>query len=263
MACGYDFIYNKTPSELYDVSLVFLEESYTNRPSGSGIEIETDFVQRNAEMFILRTRQSPVLQFGIEIVFDEPVDIFVLTQVKDWLNGSPGYNELQICVDNFNTFYFNCYLQLNEDLVYAGGYRGVSATVICDSPWAWEFENEMSFILNPDIDNTIYFNNLSADSELLRPIVEFTMVRSGDFSITNTETGKVFQFSNLMADETITIDNKLAFINSSVSGQNRVPNFNKVFLKLIKGTNKLVCSQNVQNLKIRYKNAKRIGGAYY
>lgn len=262
MACGAEFIYNRIPSELYGVSIVFLNESYTNRPSGSGVEIITDAIKRNAEVVQVGSQQAPPLEFGIEVVFDEAVDIFVLTQVKDWLGGEVKFRELQICVDNFNTFYFNCYIVLKEDLIYGDGYRGVSATVKCDSPWAWEFETEEPFTLDSTKNNTIYFNNLSADTELLKPILEFTMVRAGDFSITNVETGLTTEFTGLLSGETIKIDNKLGFIESSL-GLKRIGNFNKIFLKLIKGTNELLCSPNVTSMKLTFKNAKRIGGGFY
>lgn len=262
MACGYPFIYNKIPSEMYDVSLVFLDESYTNRPSGSGIEMITDSVRRNARVLYLDAKQAPPLQFGIEVVFENPVDVFVFTQVKDWLGGEISFKELQICAENFNTYYFNCYIQLEEDLVYNGGYRGLKATVICDAPWAWEFEDVISYNLNLDEPTVIYFNNLSADTELLKPVIEFTMGKSGDFSIINTNTGKITKFTGLVEGETVILDNLYGFITSN-TGISRVANFNKVFLKLTKDTNELICSPNATSLIIRFQNAKRIGGAYY
>lgn len=262
MACGYPFIYNKIPSEIYNVSLVFLDESYTNRPSGSGIDMITDSIRRNARVLYLDAKQAPPLEFGIEVVFEEPVDIFEFTQVKDWLGGEISFKELQICAENFNTYYFNCYIRLEEDLIYNGGYRGVKATVVCDAPWAWEFEDEISYELYPDRPTYIHFNNLSADTEMLKPVIEFTMARNGDFSITNESTGKVTEFKNLIDGETVTLDNLYGFISSD-TGLSRVKNFNKVFLKLIKDVNKLKCSPNASNLTIRFQNAKRIGGSYY
>lgn len=263
MPCGYPFIYNGVPSETYDCSLAFIDENYNKRPSGSGIEITTDTIQRNARAVFLNAKQTPPLEFGIEIIFEKPVDIFVFTQIKDWLGGEISFKQLQICAEYFDTFYYNCYLELKEDYIYNGGYRGLSATVHCDAPWAWEFEDERSYELKPNIDNHIFFNNLSADTEMLRPIIEFTMIDSGDFSITNlTNQNRVTKFSNLTQGETITMDNLYGFIDSSL-GIRRVSNFNKVFLKMPKGMNELICNGNCNKLKIKFQNAKRIGGGYY
>lgn len=260
--CGYNFIYNSIPSELYNCSLVFLDESYTDRPSGSGIEFITDQIRRNAKVLYLDAMQAPPLEFGIEVVFDDPVNIFVFTQVKDWLGGEINFKQLQICAEYFNTFYWNCYITLEEDLIYNGGYRGVRATVHCDAPFAWEFQDEINYNINNQ-SGTIYFNNLSADSDMMRPILEFTMASNGgSFSITNVTTGKTTAFTGLSQNETITLDNELGFIISSL-GLLRVKNFNKVFLKLAKGTNQLDYSAGASTMTIKFINAKRIGGGYY
>lgn len=258
------FIYNDIPSEIYDCSLVFIDESYTNRPSGSGVEMITDSIRRNAKVLYLDASQAPPLEFGIEVVFEEPVDIFVLTQVKDWLGGEITFKELQICAENFNTFYFNCYITLDEDLIYAGGYRGVKATVHCDAPWAWEHEDDITYVFDDtSIPHVVEFNNLSADSEYLRPTIEITAANAGDVSITNvTFNNRETKFSNLLQGETVTLDNLYGFISSD-TGLRRVANFNKKFLKMDKGMNELIISPNVSSLKITYQNAKRIGGGYY
>lgn len=264
MICGYPFIYNKIPSELYGASLVFLNENYTNRPSGSGVEFITDSIRRNPKKLYLDATQSPPLEFGIEIVFNEPVDIFVLTTVKDWLGGEMSYKQLQICAEHFNTFYYNCYITLEDDLIYNGGYRGVTAKVHCDAPFAWEFEDDIEYTFeDTTIPHTIKFNNLSADSELLRPVLEITAFDNGDCAIVNlSHLERKTEFKALQQGETVTLDNLYGFISSD-TGLNRVSNFNKVFLKLVKGMNTLVVSPNVSSVVIKYQNAKRLGGGYY
>lgn len=240
--------------------MVFLEANYTNRPSGSGIEMITDTIRRNARVMHISGKQAPVLQFPIEVVFDEPVDIFVFTQVKDWLLSSTDFKQLQICAEYFNTFYFNCYIESDEDLVYNGGYRGLRGTVICDAPWAWEFETTMTYEINKTPYN-FRFNNLSADTELLKPIIEITS-GGGDVSIINQTTGKTTSFTALSAGEVVTLDNQYAVLTSSI-GANRLPNFNKIFLKFAKGMNDIQVTGKITQLVIKYENAKRIGGAYY
>ena len=97
---------------------------------------------------------------------------------------------------------------------------------------------------------------------MLRPVIEFTTADSGDFYITNRTLDRTTSFSGLQQNETITLDNLHGFIESS-TGLFRVSNFNKVFFKLAKGTNEIVCGPNASALKIKFQNAKRIGGGYY
>lgn len=262
MVRGYPFIYNKIPSEIYNVSLVFLDENYTNRPSGSGVEMITDTIRRNAQVVYLDATQQPPLEFGIEVVFETPVDIFVLTQVKDWLGGEVSFKQLQICADYFNTYYFNCYIQLEEDLIFNGGYRGVKAKVICDAPWSWQFPERLTYDLESNKSNTIYFDNLSADSEPMRPVMEFTMLDDGNLTLENLTTNRTTKFTGLSQGETIRFDSLNAIIESSM-GLRRVSNFNKVFPKMIKGENKIIVTGPINKLVFIYQNAKRIGGGYY
>lgn len=292
---GSKFIFDGIPSENYGVSIVFLDTDYTNRPSGSGKTFITENIKRNAKQIYLDATQDKPLEFDIDIVFDNPVDIFDLTQVKDWLSGPLEFKKLQICAENFENFYYNCWIELGDDLIYNGGYRGVTAKIHCDAPWAWQFERTDNYDCVSGSKKIIPFNNLSADSETLRPKISFTnSVGGGYFCLEDVmydfsgniihdrttifgsttkisykqENGETVEYnpqtntSPLQVDETITFDSLSGIIESS-SGVNRVSNFNKVFVKIPKGGQKFIMTGNATNMKLIYTNAKRIGGGYY
>lgn len=183
MPRGYSFIYDGISSDIYNASLVFINESYTNRPSGSQRSLITTNLVRNPRQIYLGNEYSEVLTFNIEVVFDEPVDIFLLSRLKEWLGGKLKYTQLKICAENFTNFYWNCIINLKEDLIYNGGYRGVSAEVQCDAPWAWQNEQTNKYLLTPNIENKLTFENISADNEFLKPKITFHMVEEGDFQI--------------------------------------------------------------------------------
>ena len=185
MIGGYQFIFNGKRSEDYHVSLVLIDNSYTNRASGGDKEIVTASIRRNPRKQYLDTEYSNVLQFNIEIVFENAVDIYQLTDLKNWLSSPTGYEELQICADNFDRFYYNCIIHPKEDLIYGDGYRGLSATVECDAPYAYEFDTVLKYTLNPDVtkSDTFVFHNYSDDFELMSPKLQFHMADNGNFSI--------------------------------------------------------------------------------
>lgn len=185
MPMGYPFIFNGIQSELHNVSLVFIDNSYTNRPSGGDKSLVTASIRRNPEKQYLDTEYEDVLEFPVEIVFDKAVDIYELTDLKNWLTSPVSYEQLQICAENFERFYYNCIIHLDEDLIYADGYRGVSATIECDAPYAHEFERIEKHILNPDVSkvDTFIFENYSDDFEIMKPIIKFHMATDGNFSI--------------------------------------------------------------------------------
>lgn len=183
MPMGYSFMFNGISSDIYNASLVFLDESYTNRPSGSAKQLVTTSIKRNPKKIYLDTQYTEVLTFNIEIVFDNPVDIFMLSRVKDWLSSPINYRPLKIFAENFTNYYWNCVINLKEDLIFNGGYRGVTAEVECDSPWAWQNEDMIKYNLSLDSENHFSFVNTSADNEPLKPKIVFHMADDGDFSI--------------------------------------------------------------------------------
>lgn len=183
MPMGYSFMFNGISSDIYNASLVFLDESYTNRPSGSAKQLVTTSIKRNPRKIYLDTQYTEVLTFNIEIVFDNPVDIFTLSRVKDWLTSPINYRPLKIFAENFSNFYWNCIINLKDDLIFNGGYRGVTAEVECDSPWAWQNEDMVRYDLSTNSDNNFSFINISADNEPLKPKIVFHMVNDGNFSI--------------------------------------------------------------------------------
>lgn len=170
---GYPFIFNGIPSEQYEVSLIMLDGDYTQRSSGSDKNLVTTNVRRNARKLYLDTQYEEVLTFDIVVAFESPVDIYTLTAVKDWLSGAVNYEQLQICAENFDSFYYNCIIHPTEDLIYNGGYEGVKCTVECDAPWAWEFTNTEEYSLVVGGSNYIEFNNSSDDHEVMRAILSF------------------------------------------------------------------------------------------
>ena len=183
MPIGYSFIYNGTSSDNYNASLVFLDESYTNRPSGSYKELITTSIRRNPRKIYLDTEYSEVLTFNVEIVLDQATDAYSFARFKDWLFNPIRYAQLRILAENFADFYFNCVFIPNEDLIYNGGYRGVSAQVQCDAPWAWQNESVIRYDLSTTQENHITFVNTSASNEPLKPKITFHMASAGDFSI--------------------------------------------------------------------------------
>lgn len=264
---GYPFIYSGVPSEIFGMSIVFINNNNTEVNSGSGVELKIDNVFRNPEVLFMGAIQSPVLQFPIEFVCDQAMDVYKLHEVKDWLFGNLNYKPLQICVDTLKTYYFNCKLIAEKDYIYGDGYTGFSCTAMCDAPWAWEFPIKKEFDLSASNFNTVKVFNVSGDKEDIKPIVRFKLLPNEYyFSIKNKSNNNLlFEFADLQSEEEIEVNNKTGIITSS-TGLRRLKNLtkgiNSGFLKLKKGQNILECTGKV-HLEIIYQNAIRLGGGFY
>ena len=175
---GLPFIFNDVPSEFYGCSIVFIEEDPNKRTSGDGRTFTTIKPLRSAKQSVLDVQVDQPLTFGIEIVFDNPVDIHTLTAVKSWLASPLGFRKLQVCSDLFDQYYWNCYITLNNDLIYAGGYRGVTATVTCDAPWAWGQVRTIQLS-----GSTTKWINVSEETEPMKPVLEFVATAGSNLII--------------------------------------------------------------------------------
>ena len=234
------------------------------------------------------------MTFGIEIVFDNPVDIHTLTAVKSWLASPLGFRKLQVCSDLFDQYYWNCYITLNNDLIYAGGYRGVTATVTCDAPWAWGQVRTIQLS-----GSTTKWINVSEETEPMKPVLEFIatsgakliieiynedltydktfMIGAPNAKLSNTQkNGVKIDYTvpswakDFSSPESVSLDNSTGIFTCRDANGNlltkmyRTQSFNKQLLKIPQGIVYIkVTSNGISNLKIKYQNVKRIGGGFY
>lgn len=293
---GLPFIFNGIPSEFYNCSIVFIDENPNKRTSGDGRTFTTIKPLRSSRQSILNVQVDQSLTFGIEIVFDNPVDIHTLTSVKNWLSSPLKFCKLQICSDLFEQYYWNCYITLNEDLIYAGGYRGVTATVTCDAPWAWSTPKNLYLKdgLNKFLNNSedcsfvrpkLYFTTQAVDSYIIIEIYNDELTYDETFIMDGlpNNTRKYTQANGTEVeyhvpeyakrfniDETVVFDSDTGMFTSFDSSNNiiknayRSQNFNKTFILIPQGyININVQFGLVSNIKLNYQLAKRIGGGFY
>ena len=132
-------MYNGISSKDFDLILVSINTGLNDIVSGSGIEIKSESVMKNPRKLFLGVKENTVLEFPIEIVSKEPIDLPTFLRIKNWLFGNPGYHKLQIEDEWYSDFYFNCILKSNEDIKFGGEYFGVRCNIECDSPYAYTF----------------------------------------------------------------------------------------------------------------------------
>lgn len=261
---GNYFMYNGISSKDFGLILTSINTSLNEVTSGSGIEIKSESVMKNPKKIFLGARENTVLEFPIEIVSKEPIDLPTFLRIKNWLFGDPTYHKLQIEDEWYSDFYFNCILKANEDIKFGGQYFGIRCNVECDSPYAYTFPQTNVYNFDSSAINYFEFDNFSAEIYGLRPIIEIKISSVGNsFNIKNLATNREFKMTNLSPNEVITVDNQNEIITSS-TGLNRFKNLskgeNQGYFSLVHGINKLECHGLLNYLKITYQFAVRLGG---
>ncbi|MBQ6144028.1 MAG: hypothetical protein IJI84_06110 [Clostridia bacterium] len=214
-------------SKDFGLKIVSINGNLTDIPSGSGYEYQTVSAIRNPKKLFLGLKESNALEFSIEIVSENPIDLPTFLRIKQWLFGNIGYQKLQIESEWYEDFYFNCILKPTEDIKFGGECFGVRCTVECDSSYAYTFPTTKTYTFDSSIMNPFEFDNLSAEIYGLRPIIEFKLSNSGkDFKILNLKTNRIFEMTNLSPNEIITVDNQNEIITSN-TGLNRFKNLSR------------------------------------
>ena len=88
---GNYFVYNGISSKDFGLILVSINTSLNEVTSGSGIEIKSESVMKNPKKIFLGARENTVLEFPIEIVSKEPIDLPTFLRIKNWLFGNFGH----------------------------------------------------------------------------------------------------------------------------------------------------------------------------
>lgn len=262
---GYYFSYDGVASQKYGLKIVLLDSMSLYYEGGSSMEITKDKTARANRYELLGSNPNDVLTFELTVATDDsqtPINEVLARRIKTWLFGSLGYKKLVIFSEYYHNVYFNCILNNPQDIVINGN-TGWKFTVECDSGGAWEQKRSKTY--NITTPQTITFNNISGDNDYLYPNISFTTTSTIQTNgstvniINHTANDYTSTFTELLPNETITIDGETKVITSNLTTL-RSSNFNKNFVRFIRGTNVLECTGDISTLTIEWENFKRLGG---
>lgn len=160
-----------------------------------------------------------------------------LDEIASWLTGHNKYMWLEINQEDMDHARFKCMITSLDIIEYGDIPWALTATVTCDSPYAYQFPKEYVFTINGD--RTIPFYNESSHNGYYYPDLEMH-INGSDFMIENeTDDGRIFKFEGVpTSDGAIYIDNDHEVITRE-DGANMYPYFNFNFFRLKKGMNTL------------------------
>lgn len=266
---GLEFIYNGIPSSNFGLFISKIDgQGVLESPLGSSVKLITKKIFRNPVEFLYGVEQGPVLEFDLEFFSINPLSALDRSLVASWLFGQQKRGKLQILQDDLQNVYFNCIMD-SSTASYAGNLAiGFKAHVICDSPFGWEEPKTQTETSGGTMFGPVYVFNESADNYYTYPYVKFNCsTASAALTIQNMTDDDIIGyerktiFTGLDNAEIITMDNKHQILLSSTD-KFRLddPYFNRVWIRLLPGTNRLYIIANVTSFQITWDVAKKIGG---
>lgn len=177
---------------------------------------------------------SPEFQFSV--FSEEKIGDLQRREILSWLTGRNQFKKLYIHQEEYNDVYFNCIFK-NVDIIYVGGdCHGFALTAKFDSNYCYGRPITITKTLTGGTPLSVsVYNNSDVVDDYVYPTLTF----KGDISIKNqTDNGRITKYQDAEPNETITIDNELKIVSSTIGGD-KLSNFNMNWLRFKKGANNL------------------------
>ena len=261
---GKSFVFADVASEYYDLRVFdFGSGGKTDSSSGGNVKVIEKKIYRRPKPYFYGTSYDEVLSFPLIFGSYNEIDGMKRDRIHRWLFGQLAYAKLQIVQDDIVPFYYNCML-LNPEATYVSNLNyAYKCDVVCDAPWAWDFEKTKTETWpgNDPVDDSFTFYNNSGNNDYLYPVTVLTLNAIGeDVTITNqSDDNRAFAFTGLSNSEAVTIDNDRQIITSS-TGLRRLSKFNLKWFRFIPGNNTIHVSGGVSSFAMTYQFARKIGG---
>ena len=182
-------------------------------------------------------------QHPFSIISEHPIQPSIRRKIISWLFGKDTYRVLKIYQPDLEGVFYKCVFTSIDIIYINGNCHGFRVTANFDSFYQYEFK-EPILITGNGAEIVQEINNQSdINDNYIYPTVTFcTTAPVGDYDISiinkSDNPSRAFRFQGLLANETITVDNELKHISSSIGGE-RLSNFNKNWLRLKPGVNEL------------------------
>lgn len=268
-----NFVYDGISSEELGIYIASINnKKLTNQSSlGADLDIKEEFIPWRFRSLFYGVFESNPLEFNLELASTDVFDRCQLEQIASALAGKQEYAWLEIDQRDLRDVRFRCILNNFEVITLAGEPLGLTCTVHCDSPYAWEFPKKFSVTVGSEGTAALNIYNSSSSNRIYEPQMTISLPAGAQsFEISNAnDNGRVFKLSSENAfgsPVTFNVDNDRRIINSADAHvvQNcytYIKENGYKFFRLVKGMNKLnVTAPEGTVVTVKCEFPKRVGG---
>lgn len=261
---GLNFIYGGITGSEFGLSISNLGDEGVTEIEGANVEPITQAIYRDPVNYLLGIKQSPALSIPITFTVNGELTAIQSSLISGHLFGRKSYLPLQIVQPDMEYIYYNCIL-INPSVIKVGNtIRGYKATILCDSPFAWENSSIYTYVYNDFFVRENILINCTSDADI--PIYPKLIIKTNVFEenikITNNrEPDSPFGIATIPPSETIVVNNRLQTVTSPISHKNylgKMERYGYNWLKLYPGINILSLEGCIDYITIIAKYAKKI-----
>ena len=230
------FQYDGIASSLYDLQIVDFDEESVKETDAFSPTLSLRKAPGAVRFFCggIEYDSAPTCEFSI--VSSQELTSEVRRTIFSWLIGRNKFKALQFIGGDSPDFTCYCIFTSAKTIWVNGRCHGMRLTAQFDSQYARGIPSVVS--VSAGTHSIQISNNSDIADDYVYPLVRFT---GGAVDIINTtdDSQRHFTFSGLVESETITVDNEVRYIESSIGGE-KLSNFtSKNWLRLRQGTNNL------------------------
>lgn len=170
------------------------------------------------------------------------LDRYDVARISSWLTDRDRWGWLQIVQDDMHYFRYRCLISQLRLVTYGSFPWAFTCQVTCDSPFGYTVPRKFDFEISET--TNIVFQNDSSYNGYYRPKLLIRLDSGAALSIVNrSDNNREFRLENVPTSaKLIEVDNQNMILTDKSGGINLYPYFNKHFLRLVRGTNRLIIS---------------------
>ena len=248
---GNEFIFDDIPCSEYGLMVYHFGSIGQDDVAFQNGEVVEDKLPSRYDSLMYGLIQNQSLEytlvFGANVESVEAnsyIDRYEVETIASWLTGHHERKWLTIVQDDMEAFRYKCLISELKLITYGDMPWAFSCKVTCDSPFAYTFPEESTYVVNGT--KQVRFYNRSSYNGLYRPNMEIIINRGDSIKIENmSDNNRIFQFTGLPSGSPLIIyvDNQNQVITNN-KDLNLYPYFNMKFFRAIRGDNILKITGN-------------------
>ena len=259
---GSEIIYDGIPSSTFGLRLVNFSTGKSDSNAGGEITIIQKYIPRRSIPYYYGRMQNIPLEINLTLASEQPIDAKSRNSIEKWLIGRDRYLPLSVVQSDLDGVTYYVIFKQGTNNYMGNLNRSIEIKGTCNAPWPFEYPNVLtkSYSGSSIVSEDFTFANTSSDSDYLKPSLVFTTSAIGtSCNLTNhTDNNRLFSFTGISANETITVDNDKGIISSD-TGLRRMTYFNKNFFRLVPGQNDLTLAGGLVRFEMTSVFARKIG----
>lgn len=255
------FVYDGTSSDEYGIVCVTFSPTTLETVDGHTSELETEKSVRGNIFHIISQEYSAPLSYTIQVINKDgsPITIIQERAIKKWLCQKNKYKYFCILNKRYADIWFYANIG-NPKVLYVADTVGLEFEITTNAPFAFSDERNKKWQMEGvDIIEDFYVDN---DEDLpIYPKLIITMNEGGTLTLKNesiTDVSNTLTINNCEVGEIITIDCNYPHISSSIVTHNVFDDFNKYWIYLIDGYNRISTDKSC-TLDFTYREYRKVG----